>query len=252
MDTAVTADPFFAAVDDDEIRELSTGQCLRLPIRYFDFSTFSVEYGIPVDIAQTWLPSSALRPVEIAPGTTIVSFKAFDHRHTDLAPYGELGVAVPTVYQSTDYPDGLSGVYIIFLPVTTDEARIAGIEMAGYPKIVADIEIEESPTQCRCRVIVEQQEVVTVANDPRVITPETEAKEELLFNGKDAEMTVSRAITQGASGMSTNTDGACVTLGEHPLVAPFRDIDLSASAVSCSYAAHMKMLLHGAHLQLPL
>ena len=253
MDTAVTTDPFFTAVDNDEIYELSTGQRLRSPVRYFDYSTFSVEYGIPVDMAQAWLPSTALRPVEISPGMTVISFRALDHRHTDLAPYQEFAVAVPAVYQSPSHPEELTGSYIIFLPVTTDEACIAGIEIANYPKVIADIEIEETPTRCHCRVTREQEETLSLVVDPRpVVTSETEATEGLLFNGSDDEMTVSRAVTQAVSGVSTNTDGAHITLAEHQLVAPFREIDLSTPAISCSYAPHSKMLLYGPHLRLPL
>jgi hypothetical protein len=248
---AISTDPFFADIADEEVRTFSQGYRLRLPVHYRDFSTFSVEYAVPIALAQTWLPSSALHPVEVAPATTVVSFRAYDHRDTDLAPYREMGVVVPVTSTSALHPEPLSGAYIVFLPVTTEEACVTGIEAAQYPKIVADITIEETPTICRAQVRLDGQDIFTIEIDPRVIATQVDTSETLAFNGRGTELTVSRLRGQATRGSSAQTDGARVTLGPHPLADPFREVAVDQLAVSCSYAPHAKMLLYGPHLHLP-
>lgn len=247
MVSHVTTDPFFDGLVDEAMLASSTGLRYRLPARYFDFSMFTIEYAIPVELARTWLPSAVLQPAEVAPDTTVVSVRAFDYRRSDLAPYRELGVFVPVVHAG----ENLSGAYIVFLPVTTEEACVLGVELADYPKIVADIELEETPERDVCLVRVDGREVLSVTIDPRVIRPAVESREMTIITGRGSQLHVSRAVAELQIGTSTDTSGARVTLGEHPLADPFRAIDLARPAVSCWSATHGKMLLYGPHRHIP-
>ena len=148
-------DPLFANLVDQQIVLPSSGQSLRLPLRYQESSTFTAHFLAPLAALQAALPSARLTPHEVEPGRALVSVTAFNHRRSDLAPYHKLGVFIPATYQAGREHEALTGAYCLTLPVTTEEARGAGIDVWGYPKYLADITIEESEIGCRCQGSVE-------------------------------------------------------------------------------------------------
>ncbi len=71
--------------------------------------------------------------MERADGPGIITLLSYPQTE-NIHPYNELVVLVPVRV------DGMAGNYVPYIYVTTDEALIAGREIAGFPKKIAQIE----------------------------------------------------------------------------------------------------------------
>lgn len=94
-----------------------------------------------VDVAVfTYTPNpeglAAALPPGIEPGEGMGLITMLSYPQSVVRPFKELVVLVPVTVE------GEPGNYIPHIFVTTDEALIAGREIAGYPKLIADIEWE--------------------------------------------------------------------------------------------------------------
>lgn len=78
-------------------------------------------------------------------------FSAYEYRKTDADPYNEVSIAIMATFQQRQIPGVTLAVqamrhrftsYVWHLPVTTERARVGGVELFGYPKFIADISFE--------------------------------------------------------------------------------------------------------------
>jgi len=122
---------------------------LKLPLLYRDASSVTVIFPARARAVAALLPSRALHPTPLAPGVAAVAVTFFEYRDTDIGPYNELAVSIPAVHARRPIPGwtvaqqlrrGTIHAWIQQLPVTTEVARVGGVEIYGYPKIVADID----------------------------------------------------------------------------------------------------------------
>ncbi|MFW3170849.1 acetoacetate decarboxylase family protein [Geodermatophilus sp. CPCC 206100] len=135
-------------------------RALRLPLRYPDSACFAAVHPASHDAVAAALPGTALRPVRWVDGRALVSVAAFRYRAVTtadtpagrLAPYGEVSVAA--VVTRGPAPRLLPvlrrrlSLFVLHLPVTTREARDAGVALWGFPKFVADMDFaEERPVR---------------------------------------------------------------------------------------------------------
>jgi hypothetical protein len=140
------ADPFFANIPT---RTLSTsaGPC-ELPILYTDASLLTLVYAVDPAAARGQVDTRAFEPWVIG-GRAWAMLCAFEYRETTIGPYAELGVGVlvkrlgtsPSVFGLLRDMRRVreAGLYVTNLPVTTDRARSAGVELWGYPKYTTRI-----------------------------------------------------------------------------------------------------------------
>src|ERR1035441_3540784 len=160
---------FFADVRLEQV-ELSSGLRIELPIRYQDWSAIMAHFPVPEAAVRKLLPSSRLKPVLFVPGTAILSMVAMEYRQIiGLAPYNEFGIMVPVLYEPKVSIPGFpllfphwfkkAGLYVHHLPVTTQAAYELGIEVWGYPKIVAEIVFEDIGQARRCRLRAEGKDI---------------------------------------------------------------------------------------------
>lgn len=87
---------------------------------------------------------------------------AFEYYDTDIEPYNELGVGVlldspehrrlPAWNLARQLASGCFHTYVLRLPVTTELARRAGVELFNYPKFLASIDFEDTDERLVCRV----------------------------------------------------------------------------------------------------
>jgi len=129
--------------------ETSAGPC-ELPILYRDASQFGVFFR--VDLARAREVVGVDASVEPWPilGRAVAAIYAWEYRDSTVGAYGEVGLGVqcrrkgtrPSLLRlGTDMgADDDQGIWVASLPVTTEAARIAGVELWGYPKYVTPIE----------------------------------------------------------------------------------------------------------------
>ena len=130
-----------------ETAETSRGP-VDLPIMYEDASLLTAIWRVDDAVARPLLPEE-LEPWRVF-GKALAMLCIFEYRKTSIGPYGEIGLGVLARRKGTK-PSlvGALGdlrkqedqaLYVVNLPVTTDNARAAGIEIWGYPKYVVDID----------------------------------------------------------------------------------------------------------------
>lgn len=128
---------FLASAQPQGERSTRTGP-VALPIVYRDASVANLVFRVPPAGVASALGSLRLHPVSIAGKTTVV-LTIFEYRDTSIGPYNELAV---TSYVRQPGSRGLGGAafWVHALPVTTEVACAAGLDIWGYPKWVTPID----------------------------------------------------------------------------------------------------------------
>lgn len=249
--TSATDDPFFADHVPQDVVLPSTGARLRLPLRYYDLSTFSAHFAAPTDAVQAALPSPALRPREIAPGRAVVTVTAYDYRDSDLAPYRELGIFVAATFDPGQGSETVDGAYCLTLPVTSEEALAAGVAGWGFPKYLANITIEESDARSRCRVGAGGQLIVSLEVGAIPVAARPERRELPMLTVQDDELLHIPVVSQGRRGQRDDGQGAYLVIGSPPRAAIFRQLELGP-VLGQSRSVHVKAVLPEADRRFPL
>ena len=256
---------FFSEATSEEA-VLSTGVRIRLPVRYYDWSWMGALFSAPAEKVQQLLPSEKLKPLLLMPGSAMVAFAAFEYRKiADVEPYNEFAIAVPVQYEPAVNVPGLPlvfhpllspqryrkvGMYVLHLPVTTPAARDFGVEIWGYPKIVAEIGFEERGNMRRCRLRAEGKDIVIL----EIAKSATKARSLSFatYSVKNGQLLRTMVQTQGHYSIPRLPGGASWTLGDHPIAAGLKALGMGKTAASRFYAPQLQSLLHPASELLPL
>ncbi|MCL7455292.1 MAG: acetoacetate decarboxylase family protein [Anaerolineae bacterium] len=251
---------FFEDIELHET-ELSTGKRIRLPVRFFEWSSIMAHFPAPASNLRRLLPSDRLKPALLAPGTGILTLVAMEYKRiSDVAPYNELGIAIPVLYEPAVNVPALPllfphrfprfGLYIHHLPVTTQEAYDYGVELWGYPKFVAEITFEEDDGARRCRLRADGQDVLTVVVDKR--PTRLKSLDYHTYTVLDGQLLHTRLQTQGQTGTARFQGGASFALGDHPIADELRSLEARPRPVEVMYSYGIQSLLHPAAQRLPL
>jgi hypothetical protein len=237
---------------DIEFQEIEIGRFrFKTPFRYSDYSLMGAAFHAPVNTVKKVLPSDKLKLVKAAPDTTTIAFIATENRAIDgMSPYNEFDVMVPVTYEMEDNVPGLPGIYCIYLPVTTEEALIGGVEIYGYPKFLADISFEEVGDIRRCQVCSAGKEILTL--EVRRSPTKLESYDTYTYTVKDGQLIRTLLRVQGENSTNYVSGGASYTLGDHPIAAEIKALGIENTSVMCRYAPELKMLLHLPQERLPL
>jgi hypothetical protein len=230
-------------------------------VRYFEWSSIMAHFPAPASKLRRLLPSDRLKPALLAPGTGILTLVAMEYKRiSDVAPYNELGIAVPVLYEPAFNVPGLPllfphrfprfGLYIHHLPVTTQEAHDFGVELWGYPKFVAEITFEEDAAARRCRLRANGQDVLTVQVAKR--PAELQALDLYSYTVLDGQLLHTRIQTQGQSSLARFQGGASFTLGDHAIADELRNLEVRPRPVEVMYSYGIQSVLHPAAQRLPL
>ena len=165
--TALKTSDFFTGIVQTEHKDYD----VKLPIFYYDNSALSAIYTASTAQVRKRLPFPNMHPVELIPGRCLLALSAFEYRRTDIGPYNEFSVAAIISYGKRAIP-GLTSLscmmrnefaaYILYLPVTSERARRGGLEMAGYPKFLADIVFTRDPQATTCTVSEDGRRILTL------------------------------------------------------------------------------------------
>ena len=227
------------------------GRRFRFPIRYYDHQRISAAFPASAAKVQSILPSDKLTPVQAGPGTTLVRMTGYEYRNIDgLAPYREFSISVPVLYKKAGSASGLPGAYVIHLPVTTEEARWAGVEIYGFPKFIAEITFEDTADARRCRVCVDGVDIVTL--DAPKVPAEPASNDYYAYTVKDEQLLRTLIRVKGQWGTSRVPEGASCILGDHPIARELRGLDVGRTSLEHAYAPEQQMMLHLPGERMPL
>jgi hypothetical protein len=134
---------------------------LQVPLFFPALSSLSAVCTADSAEAQRLVPDPRMRLVQVMPGRCLVAFSAVEYRSGDLGAYNELAVTLPIAFGERPLPaldalwHGVGGAVSAFawqLAVTTERSRDVGIELAGYPKFMADVAFDREGAKVRCTV----------------------------------------------------------------------------------------------------
>ena len=132
-----------------------------LPAIYRDGHVATAVYAVPFDRARDAVAPPELQPIEFPGRKAFAVVCCFDYLDTTLGPYRELAVGVIVSSRrrlgSIGALDLMSanpntGAWLTALPVSSELACSAGVEVFGYPKSLCRINVRHSSSFCSADV----------------------------------------------------------------------------------------------------
>ncbi len=248
-----------------QIEAILEGEAVRLPIFYYDGAAIGAVFPARLGRLRALMPDPRLRPSRLAPGVGAVAITCFQYADTDIGPYNELAIAVllnePPLRANLPGRALLSSLrsrqlhaWVQHLPVTTEIARVGGVELYNYPKFIASIDFEQTATRRSC-VLAEGEERILTLTGPLIDTPRSERLQLFSHLWMDGQPQSSEfKIDAKALGVSLMPRGARLTLGErHPIARELSGLLLSCRPLQYQYVPSFEGILYGPdRLSLPL
>ncbi|QSG11542.1 Acetoacetate decarboxylase [Halapricum desulfuricans] len=147
---------------------ISTGHTFQLPAQ-LSASIVGAVFSADRGAVATLLPAG-LEPIRATRTRAALTVLAvtYDRVGEDtIDPYDEVGVLIPAVETGTRTWPYLSGLrrgvsgYVYTLPVSTEPARAFGVDIWGYPKLVAEIDLRDTGRIRHATVIADGQQIIS-------------------------------------------------------------------------------------------
>ncbi len=211
--------------------ELSTGQTVDLPATV-EATMAGAVFEAPRPSVDTLLPDG-LRPLRATSNSAVITFLSVEYHDIGvdgIDPYDEFGVIIPATHrprQTVPYLTALleaTNGYIQSLPVTTESAKAFGVEVWGFPKVIADITHEDEGSKRRTAVTIDGERFVTMVVDrPPSIHREDDGYS---YAVKDDTLQRIPADIEANLGAVPYSTRAAVAFGDHERAAPLRDLGI--------------------------
>ena len=230
------------------------GHEVTIPVEVRDASASMASFLVPAAAAQDLIASSGLDVAEPLPGRAVCSLAFMRYLDGDLGPYHEFAVAflvrhkgmepASALTKSAEIARGFIGAFIHELPVNQEFTLEAGRGIWGFPKFLADIDIDSSRRVARCDLRHDGEHVLSLSIRRGVTIPAR-------GSSVDAYSSADRVLRRTAwsmepTGVRGRPGGADLTLGDHPIAKELRSLGLPRRATFSSTIDHMRM-----HFQAP-
>lgn len=249
-----TNDQFFQHVTNFQSIDTASGP-ITVPILYHDASAMWVYFSAPIHKVRSILPSNRLKPISLGNGKALYGVVCFEYRETAIGSYNEVGIGVPCRLDPLiDIPllPALFnrffnvGFYVQYLPVTTQIAYDAGVDIWGLPKFLAHIMFENSRRGRRCSLHADSTEILTL----EVSLPDSVLKQDTYdfhtFSVKGPSLLKTPVQTVGHFWASRNAESAQLHLGTHPIAEQIRELQLDTKPLKTIIYPTTQIILHAA------
>ena len=207
---------------------------LHVPIFYYDILFLSVSILAPTARVKALLPSKRLHPYRISPWHSLVTITTYAYNDCDLGPYNEVSISVPV---TMDKPTPLftgslrnlpkaPKVYIHHMPVTTEIARDVGVEFAGYPKFLADIDFTDEEIWITCTLKAENQHILTLRGRKLGLRHTQRYRISPLTYRGDTLLRCEFILNEREMGASKQPEDVNLIFGNHPIADELRSLSL--------------------------
>jgi hypothetical protein len=227
------------------------GRTVHVPVQVQRARAFSATYLAVSSRVQAWIERSGLSVLEPVPGRAVVSLAALRYEEGDWGQYDEVCIAVPVLSPRASPACGLWpalsalrndawGLYLHYLPVTEEFSARAGVELYGFPKWVADIDITSTVRSGRCTFASEGEEVWSLTT--RVPSGSSRAFKPFSLDAYSVrDGTLRRCtFTVEGEGVDVRPGGAELKLGRHAIATELQGLGLSRHALCVSRIEHMR------------
>lgn len=223
---------------DPEPMTLSTGETVTLPLST-EATMLGAVFAVPRQQVTALLPDG-LQPMRVtAGGKGAVTFLSIEYHRIgngELDPYNEFAIILPAIHEPTTTIPYLSALtrgtsgYMWYLPVTTEPAKALGVDIWGFPKVVADIAHMDDDTRRRTTVTVDGERFITFETTR---PPAMETQDDgYIYTVKDGKLLRVLNEVDAKVGAWPFTDEVSVAFGEHHRAEPLRKLDISDRALA--------------------
>ena len=247
--------PFFDDVTQSDVT--TAGRRVKMPVFYYDGTATQAVFAARLGALRRLMPDPRFCPARLAPGLGAVAVTCFEYRDTDIGPYNELAISV--VLNEPWFLPNLPGLALVsslrrrqlhawvhHLPVTTELARAAGVELYNYPKFIAGIDFQESGERRVCRLSEGAEHILTLSGE-RIAAPRSEQLQLFSHLWMDRQPQGSEfKINAVEMGVSVRPGAASLALGEHhPIACELAELIAWTRPVQYQYMARFEGILYG-------
>jgi hypothetical protein len=215
------------------------GRTLSLPIEVRSARSWAATYLVDARAAQKLIEQSGLEVAEMRPGKALANLAMVRYEDTDLDAYNEVAVAfvvrlhdarpASPASKAIEVARNRTGVYIHHLPVNRAFTLEAGRTIWGYPKFMADIDVDERAEGTTCTLAHEGARVLTLVVR-KGIKPWPRIPNLPTYTFLDGVLRRTPwDITQ--EGRRGRVGGATLDLVEHPIAEELRSLGLPKLAL---------------------
>ena len=154
------------------------GHEVTIPVEVRDASAHMASFLVPAAAAQDLIGYSGLEVAEPLPGRAVCSLAFMRYLDSDLGPYHEVAVAflvrhkgmepASSITKTAEVARGFLGAFIHQLPVNQEFTLEAGRSIWGFPKFLADIELDFAGPVARCELRHDGEFVLSLGIRPGI------------------------------------------------------------------------------------
>jgi hypothetical protein len=222
------------------------GTVLTMPVRIRKADNHVALFSVPSAAAQRMIDYSGLRVFEYRPGRAVTMLMLVRYIDGDLGQYHEFGTAV-MVSPPTSPARGLRGfgdaaAFIHHLPVNQSFTLEAGRTIWGFPKIMADFTVRETPS-FDFDVSAGGKLIAGIEFSAGLPIPSALTSKPQMMTQYSHLDGVTREIHSEMrnSGMRARIGGAKLRLGDHPYADELRSLGLPKRAFASQSSANVEM-----------
>ena len=225
------------------------GHDVTIPVEVRDASSHMASFLVPAPAAQDLIGYSGLEVAEPLPGRAVCTLAFMCYLDSDLGPYHEFAVAflvrhkgmdpASAFTKSAEVARGFLGAFIHQLPVNQKFTLEAGRGIWGFPKFLADIDLDVVGPLARCTLRHDGDFVLSLAIRPGVPIP-TRGSGVDAYSHADGVLRRT-AWSMQARGTRARPGGARLALGDLPIAKELRALGLPRRAVFSATIDHLRM-----------
>lgn len=223
-----------------------------MPVRIRKADTHVAMFSVSAAAAQRMIDYSGLKVCEYLPGRAVTMLMLVRYLDGDLGEYHEFGTAmmVNPPGSTARGPKALASAaaFIHHLPVNAAFTLEAGRRIWGFPKIMADFTVRETP-KFDFEVAENGKLIAGIEFSSGVSVPSSFTSKPQVLTTYSHTDGITREISweMRNSGMRARIGGAKLRLGDHPYAQELKSLGLPRRAFASQSSANVEMTFGDAH-----
>ena len=207
---------------------------INIPVFYRDMTNINVYLLASLDKIITLLPSKRMHPFRVTPWHGIVSVSAYEYRDSDIGSYNEVSIGIPFILDNVSpvfmgilrRPPEVPMIYILDLPVTTEIARVTGVEGANFPKFLAEISFENGSQWITCTVEADGKNILTLSGHKIDLKHSYRERVYPITLYQNRLLRLEFNLSECEAGFSKKQSDVRLEFGNHPVGLKLRELNL--------------------------
>jgi hypothetical protein len=204
---------------------------LNVPLRYFEASNFTVSFRTPLEVVRSLLPANVY-PLRWGRNEAVTAIVLNDFPESDIGGYREVMIGFPVSMEKPAVPYlGLrsfakrgGAVFVQQMVLDDQDAIDLGVEIAGYPKRMGEIELDFDSFMIHCLWREDGEEVLTITA-PRPTPEGLDERDRMdLITTKGGYVLRSQTVAYVGRAGQVDAEGIDLEFGTHPRAGELRKL----------------------------